>query len=98
MLVYKIQGDSDIKFASAVLSPNTCGQDPGRFSWTVLCAQKAVSQHAVVHQMLADKRQGDFSGPSIVFMKTIIKMRLCIRCLYVSARAISVDHPLCSLR
>jgi hypothetical protein len=63
---------------------------------SVSCVNKDFSEDEVVHHLLVDKCQGDFSGPSFVFSKMLLEMDLCSICLYVSARAISVDRPACS--
>ena len=79
-----------------ICSTNACIQGPGRFQWTVLCVHKAVSQGAVVHQMLVYKRLRDLSGPFCVFINLFLKTRLFAKCLYTSVWAILVDRALCS--
>ena len=95
ILVYRSLCPSNC-FSSCCRAPEACIQASGRFWLLVLCAYKAVSHHAVGHQMLAYKVLGDSSLPFLVFIKLFIIMLLCTKCLYTSFRGILVEHHLCS--
>ena len=70
-----VRVDSDIKLASAFLSPDACIKAPKRPQWTVLHIHTTISQDRVVNHMLVYQRRGDLGVPFNVLIKLFLNMK-----------------------